>query len=179
MVCLEVDNPFWQFSLHVYRTPGVAEECLEVQDRFGIDVNVVLYAAWLGAVRGIALEAADVGRIDEAVMVWSTEVVKQLRAVRRRLKLMPEAGDQEVQALRKRVAETELVSEQLEQALLYRLTDDVGRSAAASVAIAAGNVAAVLGTRGVDAGAFPMHKLLAASEAARTDRPRRTGIEPA
>ena len=84
-----------------------------------------------------------------------------------------------MQALRKRVAETELVSEQLEQALLYRLADDLGRSAAASVATAADNIAAVLGARGVDAGALPLHKLLAASDAARTDRPRWTGIEPA
>ena len=179
MVSLEADNPFWQFSLQVYGTPGVAEECLEVQDRLGIDVNVVLYVAWLGAKRGVVLQRAEIDCIDEAIKAWSADVVQPLRAVRRRLKLMPEAGDHEVQALRKRVAKTELFSEQLEQALLYRLADDIGRSTAGSVATAAQNVSAVLGTRGADAGAFPLHKLLAAAGAARTDRPRRTGIEPA
>jgi hypothetical protein len=88
-------------------------------------------------------------------------VVRPLRAVRQRLKLMPEISDPEVQALRKQVADTELFSEQIEQAFLYRLADTFGPPAAASGAPAArANVAAILGARGADAGTFPLHKLL-------------------
>src|SRR5690606_306589 len=116
-------------SLRVYAAPGVAEECLEVQDKLGIDVNVMLYAAWLGATRGIAFEQADMQRIDAAVGAWSSGVVQPLREVRRKLRRLPEISERNVQSLRKQVANVELFSEQLEQAMLYRLADDIGRPA--------------------------------------------------
>ena len=166
MAPLEIDNPFWRFSLRVYATPGVAEECLEVQDAVGVDVNVKLYAAWLGVTRGVALEDADLRRIDAAVAAWSAGVVQPLRSVRRGLKQSPDISDVEVQALRNRVASVELLSEQVEQAMLYRLADQTGRRLAEPEAALRGNVAAVLASRGTQAAVFPLHKLLAAAGAA-------------
>ena len=43
------DHPFWDFSLRVYGSEGVPEACLVLQERHGIDVNVLLYCFWLGA----------------------------------------------------------------------------------------------------------------------------------
>lgn len=166
MVALEIDNPFWQFSLRVYGSPGVAAECLELQDRLGLDVNVVLFAAWLGASRGIVLDQADLDRIEQMVSDWTAAVVRPLRTVRQTLKVMPVISDPEVQALRKRVADTELRAEQIEQAQLYRLSDSFGEpSPAPDGSAARANVAVILGLRGADAGAFPLRKLLAASDA--------------
>jgi uncharacterized protein (TIGR02444 family) len=167
MIPLEIDNPFWQFSLRVYGTPGVADECLDVQDKLDVDVNVVLYAAWLGAIRGIILQGSGLSRIEEAVSVWSTVVVRPLREVRRGLKAMPEAADLQVQALRKRVADTELYSEQIEQALLFRLADIIGRPGVGSDMALRANILSVLAWHGADCTAFPLLKLLAASNAAR------------
>jgi uncharacterized protein (TIGR02444 family) len=164
MAPLEIDNSFWKFSLRVYGSPGVAAECLELQDKHGFDVNVVLFAAWLGASRGIVLEQADLDRIEQAVADWTALVVRPLRAVRQTLKMMPEIADPDVQALRKQVADTELRSEQIEQALLYRLADGFGQpSAAPGDRAARANVVTIFGRRGVDAAAFPLSKLIAAS----------------
>ena len=33
---------FWDFSVGTYRRPGVADACLSLQDRYGLDVNVLL-----------------------------------------------------------------------------------------------------------------------------------------
>ena len=162
MIPLELDNPFWQFSLRVYGTPGVAEECLKVQDEIGADVNVLLYAAWLGATRGIVVEEADLLLIEQAISSWSASVVKPLRGVRRTMKSMPDAADSQVQALRKQVAATELLSEQIEQAFLFRMADGVGRPGDST---ARGNVSAALGRYGAAATAFPLRKFLAASDA--------------
>lgn len=171
MVPLETDNPFWRFSLRVYDAPDVAAECLELQDKLGLDVNVVLFAVWLGAIRGIVLEPSDLDRIDAVVAVWFADVVQALRAVRRRLKLMPAIADREVQALRKQVAGTELHSEQIEQALLFRAADGIGRAAPTPGEVAArANLAVVFGARGADRVAFPLHKLLGASMEARAAR---------
>ncbi|MGD9921013.1 MAG: TIGR02444 family protein [Pseudorhodoplanes sp.] len=168
MAPLAIDNPFWQFSLRVYAAPGVAAECLELQDKLGIDVNVVLFAVWLGAVRGVVLERADLDRIDRAVVPWAAEVVRPLRTVRQRLKQMPEIDEPEVQALRKRVADVELFSEQLEQARLFRLADDLGQSQAMTKdGTARANAMAILAAHGAEVDAFPLARLLAASGAVR------------
>jgi uncharacterized protein (TIGR02444 family) len=164
MTPLELDNPFWQFSLRVYSAPGVSAECLELQEKLELDVNVVLFAAWLGAAQGIVLEAADLDRINEAVATWSADVVRPLRAVRQRLKLAPEMAHDDVRTLRKRVADTELFAEQIEQALLYRHAASLRKSqqGAGNVAVRA-NMTAVLRARGKDLDAFPLSKLVAAS----------------
>jgi uncharacterized protein (TIGR02444 family) len=47
------ENDFWRFSLRIYRAPGVADECIAVQERYGIDVNLMLFCAWLAAERNL------------------------------------------------------------------------------------------------------------------------------
>lgn len=156
---LLADNPFWQFSTRVYAAPEVAPECIELQDRNGIDVNVLLFAAWLGADRRTALAAQDIERITKAIKDWSDNVVTPLRATRRKLKLMSEMTLPAVQALRSRIAEVELAAEQLEQAFLYALAADIGRPMPGNRQRAIeGNVAAVLNWYGVDErAAYPKH----------------------
>ncbi len=164
---LEIDNPFWQFSLRVYGAPGVSEECLELQDKLGIDVNVMLYAVWLGAARGVTLREGDLARIEDVIAIWSANVVQPLRKVRRAMKAMPDIADPQLQALRKRVAETELFSEQIEQALLFQLTEGFSRPDAADTATRM-NILTVLARHDADNTAFPLPNLIAASDAART-----------
>lgn len=82
-------NELRTFAVDLHRRPGVAEACLVLQDRAGLDVNVLLAAAWLGARRRIILAAEDVARMDDHVRGWHQEVVVPLRAVRRRLRSGP------------------------------------------------------------------------------------------
>lgn len=115
---LDLDNPFWTFSVAVYGVPGVADECLVLQDRHGVNVNVLLFSAWTGAQKGLLLSAADFQVLTNAVRDWQVSVVKPLRAVRRALK--PHATDDAaVAALRADVMRDELKAEQIEQGLLY------------------------------------------------------------
>ena len=39
-------SPFWRFSLQLYRLPGVAEACIELQEKCGADVNLLLFLLW-------------------------------------------------------------------------------------------------------------------------------------
>jgi uncharacterized protein (TIGR02444 family) len=118
-VLLQLDNPFWQFSLKVYAAPGVAAECLALQRALSIDVNVLLFCAWIGAVRRVPLDLTSIGSIQDAVGSWHDTAVRPLRAVRESIKTLPEMAHDEVQALRKQVAASELRAEQIEQALLH------------------------------------------------------------
>lgn len=115
---LELENPFWTFSLDIYARPGVAEECLGLQARHGIDVNALLFCAWAGAVRRALLNERHTAGIVARVEAWQRETVLPLRTVRRALKDMVAVGEA-MTALRKDVAAAELRAEQIEQAMLF------------------------------------------------------------
>jgi uncharacterized protein (TIGR02444 family) len=116
---LQIDNPFWRFSLAVYAAPGVAAECLALQRALNIDVNVLLFCAWLGAQRTL-LTAEDIDGSEAIVRPWHESVVRALRGARDAMKPMPEMAEDEVKALRKQILAVELRSEQIEQALLFQ-----------------------------------------------------------
>jgi len=113
---LQIDHEFWRFSLAVYGAPGVEPECLALQEGLAIDVNVLLFCAWLGASRRTALTADDVESIGRVVQPWHMQAVRPLRAVRQQLKTF--SGD-DLQAFRSRLKVLELEAEQLEQAMLF------------------------------------------------------------
>jgi uncharacterized protein (TIGR02444 family) len=114
------DNAFWDFSRAVYSAPGVAGECLAAQDDYGIDVNILLFCAWIAHAHRIALTADEVTEIETAVATWRETVVKPLRAARRALKGRSEAA---VVGLRDRIKADELQAEKLQQAMLFAFAE--------------------------------------------------------
>jgi len=111
-------SPFWKFSLQIY--PGVADTCLELQDGFGVDVNVLLFLLW-AAHHGRKVSAGEVHLITSAIAGWNTSVVVPLRGVRRFLRSPPDIIDGEAAAaLRQHVKQIELETERLQQEALYR-----------------------------------------------------------
>lgn len=113
---LQRDNAFWRFSLEVYGAPGVAAECLALQDALGIDVNLLLFCAWLGSARRTALSASEIESARSLVQPWHDQAVRPLRAVRRQLKAF---SGPDSEAFRLRVKALELEAEQMEQAMLF------------------------------------------------------------
>ncbi len=112
------DNPFWDFSLAVYGRPGVAEACLRLQDRHGLDVNLLLVCCWAGT-RGRGLEPTGMARLAASVADWHHAVVQSLRGVRRWLKTQTAAPADLAGALRTTIKGKELEAERIEQQLLY------------------------------------------------------------
>ncbi|MPY71669.1 MAG: TIGR02444 family protein [Alphaproteobacteria bacterium] len=147
------DHPFWDFSLAVYGTAGVPPACLELQERHGIDVNVMLFCTWTGASGRGAMSEAELRSALDAVAEWNSVVVCGMRAIRRRMKEgMPPVPVERSEALRKVLMKLEVDCEHAEQLALAgaveRPTDetmDVGRRAADAV----GNIAAYFALRGV------------------------------
>lgn len=120
-----MNEAFWTFSLRFYQLPGVAESCIELQDRHGADVNLVLFALWAAA-SGHQLDAEAIAAVDRAARQWRETVTQPLRAARRALKTRPDRVDEsEVTALRRQVMAAELESERLQQgAMAHDLTLD-------------------------------------------------------
>lgn len=116
-----MSSPLWTFSLSVYGADGVEGECLDLQDRFGLDVNLILFCAFAGALRGVALTAGEIKAARGQVDAWHLGVVQPLRAARRKLKTVALEGDGDIRAaaqLRAQAKAAELESERIEQSML-------------------------------------------------------------
>ena len=126
------DNEFWRFSLAVYKPADVAAECLALQKAAGLDVNLLLFCAWLGT-RGIVLNRSDLEAASRVVAAWHNSVVRPLRGVRRHIKT--QYGDA-FEELRSRVKDDELRAEQTEQAMLFAYARGIQGSAGGGDAVA-------------------------------------------
>jgi uncharacterized protein (TIGR02444 family) len=116
-----MSSPFWDFSIAVYGSHAVANECLALQDQFGLDVNLLLLCTFVGARHGVALTADDIASARAEVEPWHKGIVRTLREARRALKTVnsrdSDAGKAAAE-LRTRVKAAELESERIEQAML-------------------------------------------------------------
>ena len=119
-----IDTPFWAFSLAVYGGDGVEDECLKLQELLKLDVNLLLFAAFVGAIEGVRLERKDIAAVNAVIAGWHGEIVQSLRQARRALKPPSiDAGNplREASAtLRKQVKTAELEAEKIEQAILWQ-----------------------------------------------------------
>ncbi len=118
------ENEFWDYSLKLYDSPGVAERCLILQNDYGLDVNVVLFCVWFGyrsgQLPGVLLDEVLAFSTD-----WRESVVQPLRNVRTSMKdnAGPAAGmsASKFGNLRESIKRIELQAEKLQQDELRRL----------------------------------------------------------
>ncbi len=134
----------WRFSLAFYARPGVARALIALQDRAGCDVNLMLFALWLGVARRRRLNPAELADAEAAIALLRDQVVAVLRGLRRRLRPNP---DPDMEYLRRRIGALELAAEKRVQ---YRLAGSLsggGREVAADDRLesAAANLALYLG----------------------------------
>jgi uncharacterized protein (TIGR02444 family) len=129
MVAMSDQASFWSFSLTFYARPGVADLCLELQDRFAVDVNVLLYLLWQASHRR-RLGTGEVGEVIALVEEWRRQVVLPLRGARRFLKQPgPSWPAAEVHVFRERIKADELQAERLQQETMERQFAQLGTSA--------------------------------------------------
>ena len=126
---------FWNFSVRTYRTPGVAEACLSLQNDNGADVNMVLYCCWIGAAIG-AFDGELFDRASEYSAHWAGNVVIPLREARTWMKHTGCGTDptptQECMQLREEVKSVEFAAEKMQQEALESMVSAKGRGGDAS-----------------------------------------------
>ena len=112
-------SDFWGYATALYARPGVAALCLDLQDRAGHDVNLLLLCLWAGERQGVAFDDRDLADLAAAVAPWNQRAVHPLRALRRSLE-----GDGAADALRARLGAAELEAERLAQRHLLAAMPD-------------------------------------------------------
>ena len=115
-----MSQSLWNFSLAVYANKAVQDECLALQDEFGLDVNLILLCSYLGAVHGVTLTAEETASARDVVRQWHDDIVRPLRVARRSLKPIER---QDAQRLRAQIKAAELESERIEQTMLQQWAD--------------------------------------------------------
>ena len=116
---LELDNELWRFVCSFYAGKGVSPACLTLQDKLGVDVDILLFAIFAQVKRGILLDRNDLRLVDDLVRDWRSEIVQVLRRARTRLKAGPAPAPSAVtENLRNRLKAAELEAEQIELAVL-------------------------------------------------------------
>lgn len=120
-------NELWDYVTRVYARGQAKDASLVLQDRNGLDVNVLLYCCWVASSgRGVFRDGELEGAL-EAVADWRGHVVESLRELRRHLKdgvrpaPRPLSDD-----LRRVVFECELHAEHVEVLILHQSMDRPG-----------------------------------------------------
>jgi uncharacterized protein (TIGR02444 family) len=145
-------DSFWSFSLALYGKPGVAAALIGLQDRLNLDVNMLLYCCWVGC-EGRSVSAADLAAVEVVAEPWQAEVVRPLRALRRRLKGgFGELPADRVETYRRGLNDLEIEGERIAQEAMAAVPR--GRTDTAPVEKqVAGNLRAYLQLRKVAVGA--------------------------
>ena len=123
-------NPtnLWEFSNTVYAREEVANACLDLQDAYDIDINLLLFACWYGYFFG----EFDESSVDQALdfsRIWKMEVVQPLRNVRVWMKAnsakFTNLDTSQYSILRERIKFDELAAEKIQQQALEILVQNV------------------------------------------------------
>jgi uncharacterized protein (TIGR02444 family) len=137
-------HPFWDFALPLHEAKGVGEAVIAMQDRHGVNVNVLLLSCWVGATGRGRLGEEGVRQAIAAADKWNREVVQQLRNVRRVMRPgIPPIDKAVSDSLRRRILEVEIDCERAEIVMLGQALDraaDEARSAEARAEDVAANL---------------------------------------
>jgi uncharacterized protein (TIGR02444 family) len=124
----------WDWVLAAYQRPGVPETCLKLQDEYGQNTSVLLWAAWA--------KPTDPALLDRATTLarsWDETTLQPLRAVRRALQApAPPVADAAREGLRGDVKAAELRAERV----LVETLEDLSQGAPGGASAQAGVMAA-------------------------------------
>lgn len=112
---VDTSGSLWNFSLGIYESEAVQNACLGLQDRHGLDVNILLLCCWLAS-RSERIDSGGIDMVLAQTTEWQSTVVVPLRGIRRHMK----AGVRPVpikdsEVLRARIKTLELEAERIEQ----------------------------------------------------------------
>lgn len=113
----------WDFSLSFYAKPKVADCCLQLQDEYAVNVNVLLWSIWLGQ-RQIRLTDERLVAALKLIQQWDMGYVQALRQLRRKMKCEFAQNLSLVASTRESIKRAELMAEKTEQQWLENLAKE-------------------------------------------------------
>ncbi|NQZ30542.1 MAG: TIGR02444 family protein [Oceanospirillaceae bacterium] len=128
---MKIENELWGFAKAFYTDLEVSSVLLTLQNKYGYNVNQLIFAVWLAA-KGQKLTLLC--EPNSGDRLWNAQVTTPLRAIRKRVKaLMEESAQDKAQFLKcyKQILAAELNAEQVELAKMYAAYEHYSESALA------------------------------------------------
>lgn len=113
----------WDFSLALYAQPQVEQLCLKLQESYGANVNLLLWAVWLEQ-RQLGLTSKKLAAAVALVQGWNVQYTQVLRNLRQQLKRDFANDMTMISPLMENIKQTELSAEKREQQWLEELITD-------------------------------------------------------
>lgn len=120
-------NDLWDYATRVYARGTAKEACLALQDRHGLDVNVMLFCCWVASSGRGTFRDSELDQALRAVADWRGNAINALHGLKLYLKgdtapaPRPLSDD-----LRRVVVECELHAEHVEVLMLHAAMTRVG-----------------------------------------------------
>jgi uncharacterized protein (TIGR02444 family) len=158
----------WDYAVDLYGRTGVRDACLDLQDRLGLDVDLLLFAVWSAMVIKAQLDADAFRECIQLTEDWRENVVKPLRGLRRTTRQgVAGADDADAGQIADQLQAVELEAERVELAMLEQWGRGHGTTGPCENpgAAAASNLVGYLAAAGVQTrdAADGMRTLLAAA----------------
>jgi len=112
-------NPFSKFALALYSSPGIEETSIELQDRIGAKVNLLLWCLWLETI-DIQLSTKALNQAEKKIYLLDNNIVYRLRVIRREFKLQ-QGSTNDSQKLYQLIKQLEVLAEFQVIELLWQL----------------------------------------------------------
>lgn len=109
-------HEFWRYSLKVYGNTNVRDLCLSLQNRFGININLILFCCWFSTTGRGPIAEKYMRQLLNELKPWHQGITEGLRELRHRLSNFHQQTWAET--LRKEILADELTAEQIEQLLI-------------------------------------------------------------
>jgi len=115
----ELEAESWAFALEFYAKPGVADACLTLQNKAGVDVMLLLTVTFATAKHRQLLTYEEIKDLDDVCRPWREQIVRPLRKIRSGLKEGPSpAPCDETERFRSNIKAVELAAERLQNQLM-------------------------------------------------------------
>lgn len=109
-------HPFWNFSLLIYEQELTQQALLALQNKHGLNINMLLFCCWYAATNQGQLNKQEIKQLLTTIHTWHERIVMQLRFIRDQLKNSSTAAW--ANAIRQEILSAELMGEHIEQLLL-------------------------------------------------------------
>jgi len=120
MVLSLLSAHLWEFSVKLYRQPGVEPMCLLLQDQWHADVNILFWLRWL-EVESMPINATRIRLAEAHIAGWKTDAILPLRQLRAEIKQHYGTTDKGVETTRTMIKDAELQAEKVVQMRLEKL----------------------------------------------------------
>jgi uncharacterized protein (TIGR02444 family) len=129
---MQDSSALWQFSLALYAAPGVSHACIQLQDHWQANINLILWLVWLEQ-RNQPVDSDLIVQAEAAIAPWSEQTLQPLRALRRligsqRANHTSEANNSNEaikEDLYQQLKAAELLAEKIEQRTLVQLSNEL------------------------------------------------------